>query len=174
VLNQIKQHIGDAVAEPRFYIEHEDLMIPFKCYLNCDLKGCHSVKRLKILKNIQERYDQVIFYPIMAEEELFRVYISLGIDRDMHKLNRRKSSHKDDNEEKLIFDLIVSKRKSDGDEIVCQHKLYMPKKGEKGSKGDVNIKMRKIPHDSFFISQGMVQISNKEPLKEDEYYLIQV
>ena len=56
---------------------HKGIMLPFKCYLNCELKGCHPVKRLRILKNVTERYDPIIFYPFMEKNEVARIYISL-------------------------------------------------------------------------------------------------
>ena len=58
-------------------IEHDELMLPFKVYLNAELKGCHQVKDLRILKNVQEIYKPIIFHPILPSEELVRIYIRL-------------------------------------------------------------------------------------------------
>ena len=119
VVAEIKQH----TSESKFLIEHEDLMIPFKCYLNCDLKDCHSVKRLRVLKNIQEKYDTIIFNPIMPAEELLRVYISLEVTQDVHKI--RKRGRKDDDEDKLIFDMIVIKKRKVDQETISEHSLLL-------------------------------------------------
>ncbi len=146
-------------------------MIPFKCYLNCDLKDCHSVKRLRVLKNIQEKYETIIFHPIMPSEELLRVYISLEITPDVRSIRRK--SGKDDEEDKLIFDMIVSRKKIMDGEHVSDHSIFFKDRTQGSTPGkDKNIKMVKIQHDSFYISQGMIQIFNAVPLPEDEYYLI--
>ena len=167
VITEIKQH----TSEPKFLIEHEDLMIPFKCYLNCDLKDCHSVKRLRVLKNIQEKYETIVFHPVMPQEELLRVYISLEISHDISRIRRK--GGKDDEEDKLIFDMIVAKKKRSDDSVLSEHSIFYKSLKEGAlSRGDKNVKMRKIQHDSFFISQGMISIFDTEPLKEDEYYLV--
>jgi len=147
-------------------------MIPFKCYLNCDLKDCHSVKRLRVLKNIQEKYETIIFHPIMPVEELLRVYISLEITPDVRAI-RRKGHGKDDEEDKLIFDMIVSRRRKVDGSTASEHSVFFKDRTQGATSGkDKNIKMRKLQHDSFFISQGMIQIFNTVPLPEDEYYQI--
>ena len=146
-------------------------MIPFKCYLNCDLKDCHSVKRLRVLKNIQEKYETIIFHPIMPVQELLRVYISLEITPDVRMVRRK--SRKDDDEEKLIFDMIVSRRSSANGGTGSEHSVFFKDRTRGATSGkDKNIKMKKLPHDSFNISQGMIQIYDTVPLPEDEYYLI--
>ena len=119
VITEIKQH----TSESKFLIEHEDLMIPFKCYLNCDLKDCHSVKRLRVLKNIQEKYETIIFHPIMPHDELLRVYISLDLTQEVHKIRRK--GGKDEDEDKLVFDMIVTKRKKVDSELVSERAFLL-------------------------------------------------
>jgi len=69
-------------------------MLPFKCYLNCELEGCHPVKRLRILKNVNEKYLPIIFYPIMGPKEILRVYISLEQTEDF-KVRKSKNGDKE-------------------------------------------------------------------------------
>ena len=63
-------------------------MVPFKCYFTFELKDCHTVKRLKIMKDIDEKIEPVIFYPIMQAQEVLRFYVHMKMDGEhFRKMN---------------------------------------------------------------------------------------
>ncbi len=51
--------------------------MPFRYYISFELEGCHPIQRVNILRSTVVKLDQVVMYPLMAPQELLRMYISL-------------------------------------------------------------------------------------------------
>ena len=64
------------------------IMLPFKCYLNCSLPGCHSVQRINVLKSILVNYEPIIFYPKFHIDEYVRIDVEICVPESLIQKKR--------------------------------------------------------------------------------------